>query len=309
MENHAVTLAQANLIAAQLREQEAEKALGNSRFARGKAQRELSEARSATAAARLAFEQAKHGEDRLSALIAELEATRLERDRYFRWANGFVDFTEGPAKSNVDNWKNLQDKGYFENHPNHQGLAEFSSGEVEVIEHFKKLDKSQNVVVIGCGYGREAALISPRVKHIYGIDVSDSILKKAVGYLSERGVQNFSPVLVDSYADAIPNGIDLIFCFVVFQHLTRDLTRSYLDTLGKRLSPDGVFVLQFLETTVENETLLDASLEDYEPSVSWSVMQIHRLAWLCGLATVEIKTVPVSGGAALWHWASLKRKD
>jgi SAM-dependent methyltransferase len=242
------------------------------------------------------------------ALRQELKVVKSERDKYFRWANGFVDYTEGPPKSNVENWKSLQDGGYFENHPNHRGLVAFSSGETEIIEQFKKLDKSHKVVVIGCGYGRDVAEIAPYVGHVYGIDVNETILNKAVDFLSERGIKNFTPVLVDDYVNAVPDGIALVFCFVVTQHLTRDLTRDYLKKLGPKLSPDGVFVVQFLETMVEGETLMDARLEEYEPSVSWTVMQIHRMAWLCKMSTIEIKTIPVSGGAALWHWACLKRK-
>ncbi len=244
----------------------------------------------------------------IAALRGELEATRAERDRFYRWANGFVDFTEGPARSNLDNWRQLQDKGYFENHPNHQGLRAFGSGEVEIIEQFKKLDDTQQVVVIGCGYGRDVAEIAPRVAHVYGIDVNRTILEKAVAFLSERGVGNFTPVLAEDYDRVIPGGIDLVFCFVVTQHLTRDLTRDYLDRLGRKLSATGVLVVQFLETMVEGETFLDARLEDYEPSVSWTVTQIHRMAWQCGLDTVEVRTQPVAGGAALWHWACLRRR-
>jgi len=244
----------------------------------------------------------------IAALREELNATKRERDTFFRWANGFVDFTEGPSRSNVENWKHLQNAGYFENHPNHRGLVAFSSGEVDIVEQFMKLDSSHRAVVIGCGYGRDVAEIAPRVGHVYGIDVNQTILDKAEGFLSERGIRNFTPVLVEGYASVIPDGIDLVFCFVVTQHLTRDLTRDYLDTLGRKLSDTGVFVVQFLETMVEGETSLDARLENYEPSVSWTVTQIHRMAWLCGLDTVEIRTQPVSGGAALWHWACLRRR-
>ena len=242
-------------------------------------------------------------------LRKQLDRVTAERDRYYRWATGHVDFSENGIKSNVENWKILQDDGYFEHHPNHKGLVAFSSDETKVISQFHHLRKSDTVVVVGCGYGRDVAQIAPHVGHIYGIDVNQTILAKATSFLASQGITNFTPVVVDDYETAVPDEIDLAFCFVVTQHLTRDLTRQYVEKLGRKLSRKGILLFQFLETMVEGETLLDARLENYEPSVSWTVTQLHRLGFLCGLKTVEIKTIPVSNGAALWHWAAWSRKD
>lgn len=241
-------------------------------------------------------------------LFEKIQKLEHERDRLWRYANGFVDYSEGVITSNVDNWKQLQEDGYFENHPNHRGLTDFSSDELKIIRGFRPNLEGSKVVVIGCGYGRDVAQIAPHVSHVYGIDVNDTILNKASKFLGDKGIKNFTPVLVDNYANDIPDGIDLVFCFVVFQHLTRDLTRQYIQNLSSKLSDTGIMVLQFLETMVEGETINDARLENYEPSVSWNVTQIHRMAFISGADTVEIKTVPVGGGAALWHWACLKKK-
>lgn len=109
-----------------------------------------------------------------------------------------------PLRSNLAFWQQLQDDGYFEKHPLYRGLMDIDGDDVVVIETFRRLTPESVAVVIGCGYGRETAQIAPRVRHVYGIDVNDAILTKAVAYLSQRGISNFTPVAAERYKTRSP---------------------------------------------------------------------------------------------------------
>jgi len=211
-----------------------------------------------------------------------------------------------PIRSNVAHWKVLQDQGYFENHPWYQGLVD-TGGDASVtyIERFLPLQPAMNVVVIGCGYGRETAHIAPRVRHVYGIEVSEVILGKALAYLRERSITNFTPALAESYDATIPDGIDLVYSVVVMQHLTRDLVKDYLLRLGRKLSVSGRMVIQFIEST-DADLTADAEMMPYEPSVSWSLPLIAEAARHAGLK-FEQAFSSLATDRAFWHWVCLGR--
>lgn len=212
-------------------------------------------------------------------------------------------------RSNLEVWKKLQDENYFESHPCYKGINDFSGDEaVEAIQWFLPIRSDMRVAVIGCGYGRETLRLAPLVHQVYGIDVSETILKKAVSYLSERGVSNFSPIIAETFAQDIPDGIDLVFSIVVMQHLTRDLVHNYFTQLRRKLLPGGSFVVQFLDVEIPDYSASDASIQGGgEPSVSWSPWQLVELSRAAGLKFVEIRTQLVTD-VALWHWVHFRKE-
>jgi len=213
-------------------------------------------------------------------------------------------------RSNLEVWKKLQSDGYFEKHPCYKGISDFGGQEaVQAIEWFAPLRADMKIAVIGCGYGRETLKLAPRVERVYGIDVSETILDKAVVYLSERNITNFTPVLAESFAQTIPAGLDLVFSIVVMQHLTRDLVRNYFVELGNKLVPGGGFVVQFLDEASVNYGATDAPEKSGgEPSISWSPWQLVELSRAAKLNLVEIRTQLVTD-TALWHWAYLRKNE
>ena len=212
-------------------------------------------------------------------------------------------------RSNLDVWKKLQNAGYFEKHPCYKGISDFGGQEaIQAIERFVPIRADMNIAVIGCGYGRETLKLAPLVRRVYGIDVSETILDKAVAYLAERNVTNFTPVLAESFVEAIPSDLDLVFSIVVMQHLTRHLVRNYFVELGNKLIPGGSFVVQFLDEASVDYRATDAPENTGgEPSISWSPWQIVELSRVAKLKLIEIRTELVTD-AALWHWAYF-RKD
>jgi len=206
-------------------------------------------------------------------------------------------------KSNLEHWKVLQSEGYFEKHVCY---GEFSTTggtfDVDTIAKFFELQPHHVVVNIGCGFGREALHIAPKVAHVYGIDVSEEILAKAVKFLADNGVSNFTPAPAERYKEIVPqSGIDFVYCIVVMQHLTRDLCRDYVTTLGQRLAPGGRMLIQFIHELFDGVDAADAELRPYEPSISWTAPQIVDLARDANLDLVEIRSTLVTP-TCLWNW-------
>jgi len=212
----------------------------------------------------------------------------------------------GPGlRSNLVYWQQIQDKGYFETHPCYQGLndsPDLGADEV-LIQKYIPLDKAMRVVVIGCGYGRETLRIAPHVAQVYGIDVNQTILDKAVNFLAERGVRNFTPVPAERWKEIVPQGIDLVYSIVVFQHLTKDLVRDYVFGLADKLAPGGRFLVQFADAF---QGQADAELKEYEPSVRWSREEIEELVRQAGLELISLESSQVTD-SCIWHWACFGR--
>lgn len=217
-----------------------------------------------------------------------------------------VGASERLPRSNLAFWQELQRQDYFEIHPCYNGLRAFGDEGRSSIERFVVLDGSQIVVVIGCGYGREVVHMAPHVKAVYGIDVSEKILAKAIQFTSAHGIKNFTPVLAEKFKEDIPDEIDIVFSVVVMQHLTRDLVEDYFRSLARKLSPRGVFIVQFLEEMVDGVDCRDAEMRTYEPSVSWTNRQLFELAKKSGLVFREIRTDQVTE-TALFHWVYFSR--
>ncbi len=207
-------------------------------------------------------------------------------------------------KSNLDCWKIMQEERYFEKHPRYKGLLAFGKETVPAVEQFTKLKPSDNVIVIGCGYGRECIQMAPFVKRVYGLDVSYTIIKKALEFTRKCGVANFVGITVDTWERDTPEGINLIYSMAVMQHLTRDLVYDYFKKLPKKLAPDGMMIIQFLEKFTD--VYHDAEIRVYEPQVSWTKEEIWELAEKCEL-TIEIKTIKATE-IAVWHWCCFKRE-
>ncbi len=205
-------------------------------------------------------------------------------------------------KSNLECWKTMQEKGYFEKHVHFKNYTTVGHETLRSIECFMKLESHQKVVIIGCGYGRETLQIAPHVQWVWGIDVTEGILQKALEVTSSEGVHNFTGVLADDYAENVPDDIDLIYSVVTMQHLTRDLVRDYFHTLSKKLSPTGSMIVQFLERLDDKGD--DADLRVYEPSVTWRKKEIAKLAEECGLSFTD-RVVEINPNI-FHHWGYFK---
>ena len=88
------------------------------------------------------------------------------------------------------------------------------------------------------------------------------------------------------------------------QFITRDLVFDYFATLARKLTPAGMFIVQFIEELEPGAASRDAELRVYEPSVSWTLPQLFDLAGRSGLRFRQTRTYPMVEVTPprLWHW-------
>ena len=219
-------------------------------------------------------------------------------------------------KSNIQAWRTLHEFGYFKNHPYYQGGNRITQpiGDLEKIGAVYDLHipSEEIAVVLGSGYGRETALLSPFFSMIYGIDVSETLFADMKIFLSERGVSNFSPILYRPGWEAdLPIEADFIYSRNVIQHITRDLTEEYFFQLSKILKPgSGRIFFQFCEC-------LDGGLKDvdltlvYEPQVNWTAPEIIALCRKFNLEIHSLESFPLTEARLhfFWHFLSAGRGE
>lgn len=215
--------------------------------------------------------------------------------------------TPYPEQSNLGHWKEMQAQGYFDRHPHYQageGLIE-GGNDLEIIAESTSLGPNDAVAVIGCGYGRESALLAPVVKTVYGIDVMPELLERARLYLAQRQLTNFVPVLADEWRQKLPDGLRLVYTVTVFQHLTKHLVEAYVCGMAEKLAADGRLVCQFMYSHTGTH---DAILATYEPHVSWAPQEIQALMARAGLEILQLKQVLANAEENIhWLWLHARK--
>jgi cyclopropane fatty-acyl-phospholipid synthase-like methyltransferase len=115
-------------------------------------------------------------------------------------------------------------------------------------EHVKILPGSR-VVDIGVGIGRMMKPLAQRFPEadFHGIDVSDEMVRQARERMAD--LPNVT-VTANTGSDlrAFGDGqIDLVYSYIVLQHIPRPLVREYFREVGRVLKPGGIFRFQMQE--------------------------------------------------------------
>lgn len=92
----------------------------------------------------------------------------------------------------------------------------------------------------GCGVGRLSAALADRCTQVVGLDISPSMLQAARG-LSEHDNTDFR--LADPALTNLPPSYDLVFSYIVFQHIPPKRGAPIIERLLAGLVPNGSFVL------------------------------------------------------------------
>ncbi|NJK59099.1 MAG: class I SAM-dependent methyltransferase [Oscillatoriales cyanobacterium SM2_1_8] len=129
----------------------------------------------------------------------------------------------------------------------------FESGKKDVLHvlkfcrrHFDSNFSPKRVLDFGCGVGRLVIPFAGIADHVWGIDVSDSMLQAAVNNCNKYFVKNASLLKSDDdNLSALEDSFDLIHSFIVFQHLPIDRGRQIFVSLLKYLNDGGIGAIQF----------------------------------------------------------------
>ncbi|MEX0880190.1 MAG: methyltransferase domain-containing protein [Thermoanaerobaculia bacterium] len=102
------------------------------------------------------------------------------------------------------------------------------------------------VLNIGCGVGRVDKYLAPRVRELHAIDVSGEMIRRARARLGGFRNVHLREVGNQEFLSAFdPGQFDLVFSFLVLQHLEREDAFLYLRDAARVLEPGGWLVTQF----------------------------------------------------------------
>lgn len=98
----------------------------------------------------------------------------------------------------------------------------------------------ERVLEIGCGIGRMTAALARRFRDVHGIDVSEEMVRRAHDALAGTPNIRVSAANGVDLADFGDATFDLVFSYLVFQHIPDpEITKGYLRDIGRVLSPGG----------------------------------------------------------------------
>jgi len=151
------------------------------------------------------------------------------------------------------------------------------------------------VLEVGCGIGRLLMPLALRYPSwdIYGVDVSDEMIRKAGKRLEEFGnIKLFSNNGKDlgMFEDAF---FHIVFSYIVFQHIPRKFVRSYFKEISRKLVDKGLFIFQ-LPIYPLNVKIEEPPDSDFRTVRHYSV---NEIATLCTSNHMRIvKAVPINAG-------------
>jgi SAM-dependent methyltransferase len=133
---------------------------------------------------------------------------------------------------------------------NRWDLAEFlATGEADVNTWLGWIQKlgvrrgSRRAMDFGCGVGRLTRPLAARFREVVGVDIAPSMIVRAQELNRQENVR----FVVNDGADLsqFPDGsFDLVFSFIVLQHIQPEYTRRYLEEFARVLAPGGVLAFQ-----------------------------------------------------------------
>lgn len=118
----------------------------------------------------------------------------------------------------------------------------------DVVALLEKLDafRADSVTLhIGSGLGRVEYHLGLRVKRCYGVDISASMVKRARALVPHDNVE-FRATDGDGLHGWPDEPLDLVYSFLVFQHLPRARFAAYLRDAHAKLSAGGRLVFQMI---------------------------------------------------------------
>jgi len=102
------------------------------------------------------------------------------------------------------------------------------------------------VLNIGCGIGRVERYLAPHVGALWGVDISGKMIARARLRLAEFPNVRLRELAAGEFLSAFETGsFDLVFSFLVLQHLEKEDAYRYLEDACRVLEPGGRLPVQF----------------------------------------------------------------
>jgi len=120
------------------------------------------------------------------------------------------------------------------------------SGEADAAEIRRYLPPDAAVLNIGCGVGRVEKYLAPHVREMCAVDVSGEMIARARERLAGLASVRLREIGNDEFLRSFEaNRFDLVFSYLVLQHLAREDAFAYLRDAFRVLKPGGMLLVQF----------------------------------------------------------------
>ena len=134
----------------------------------------------------------------------------------------------------------------------------------ESIIFFKEFQLTKDSVVLdlACGMGRTCRWIAPKIKEYVGVDFIPEMIEKAKKYNSEYLNTKFlinDGKTLNIFSDRT---FDVVYCEIAFQHMPRDVQKSYVNEVYRILKDNGMFFVQLPKIEYYNDSTFAFSKED-----------------------------------------------
>jgi SAM-dependent methyltransferase len=161
------------------------------------------------------------------------------------------------------------------------------------------LERSAEVLEIGCGVGRLLVPLAKRVTVAHGVDISPVMIEKSKTFTADT--PNVRTALTDgTFAYLADASLDFVFSFIVFQHIPdRAPIRRYVEEAARVLKPGGVFRFQ-----VDGRWWWKHPKggPDTYQGVKFSPKDVHAL-----LAGTPFSVVDEWGAEGHYHWITARK--
>lgn len=123
----------------------------------------------------------------------------------------------------------------------------YKTGDQEVtalIEHIKTLNNGKQpsfklAIDFGCGVGRLTVPLSSYAQKVIGLDVSPSMLEKAKSNLPANKKRFVRYLVSDDSLSVLPKKYDLVYSYIVLQHIPKPRGEKIIDRLLNNLEVGG----------------------------------------------------------------------
>lgn len=120
------------------------------------------------------------------------------------------------------------------------------SGQADADLVGRYLRDTDAVLNIGCGIGRVERYLAPKCRELWAVDVSGEMIRRATERLAALGNVRLKEVGNREFLASFSDGqFDLVFSFLVLQHLEKEDAFLYLRDAARVLKPGGVLVTKF----------------------------------------------------------------
>lgn len=120
------------------------------------------------------------------------------------------------------------------------------TGQADAAEIRRHLPPDAAVLNIGCGVGRVEKYLAPHVREMVSVDVSGEMIARARERLAGLTSVRLREIGNDEFLRAFEaDRFDLVFSYLVLQHLAREDAFAYLRDAFRVLKPGGVLLVQF----------------------------------------------------------------